>query len=55
MIYFNANPDMASVLEKIESVGGKIVMPKQLITEEIGYMAFFMDTEGNKLALHSQA
>ncbi len=54
VIYLNANPSMDSVLEKIESMGGKIIMPKTEIGPEIGYMAFFADTEGNRVALHSQ-
>ena len=54
VIYLNANPDMAPVLERIEKLGGKIVMPKTQIGEDYGYMAFFIDSEGNKMALHSQ-
>jgi hypothetical protein len=54
LIYLNANPDMSSVLEKVESVGGKVLMPKTFISAEIGYMAFIADTEGNRVALHSQ-
>lgn len=54
VIYLNANPDLSTVLEKVEQQGGKIVMPKTLITPEIGYMAFVIDTEGNKIGLHSQ-
>ena len=54
LVYLNANPAMDSVLEKIESVGGTVLMQKTQITPEIGYMAFFTDTEGNKVALHSQ-
>lgn len=54
LVYLNANPAMDSVLEKIESAGGTILMQKTQITPEIGYMAFFTDTEGNKVALHSQ-
>jgi len=53
VIYLNGNPDLALPLSKVEGAGGKIVMPKTLITEEIGYMAFFIDTEGNKVAMHS--
>lgn len=53
VIYLNANPAMDTVLEKIEDEGGRILMGKTLITPEIGYMAFFLDTEGNKLGLHS--
>jgi predicted enzyme related to lactoylglutathione lyase len=53
-IYLNANPDMTDVLQRIESLGGQIIMPKTQITPEIGYMAFLIDSEGNRVALHSQ-
>jgi predicted enzyme related to lactoylglutathione lyase len=53
VIYLNGNPDLEMVLGKVESAGGKIVMPKTKITDEIGYMAFFTDTEGNKVGVHS--
>lgn len=54
LVYLNANPDMSPVLEKIEAEGGKILMGKTSISPEIGYMAFFEDIEGNRIALHSQ-
>jgi uncharacterized protein len=54
VIYLNANPNMEPVLERIEEAGGKVVMPKTKIGEDIGHMAFFIDSEGNKMALHSQ-
>jgi hypothetical protein len=54
VIYLNANPNMDPILEKIEQEGGRIVMGKTQITPEIGHMAFFIDTEGNRIALHSQ-
>jgi predicted enzyme related to lactoylglutathione lyase len=54
LIYMNANPDMADVLQRIESQGGKINMGKTLISPEIGYMASFIDSEGNRIGLHSQ-
>lgn len=53
VIYLNANPDLSVALGRVEGAGGKIVMPKTLIKEEIGYMAFFTDTEGNRVAMHS--
>ena len=55
IIYLNGNPDLKTVLDKIESAGGRVIMPKTQITPEIGYMAFFVDSEGNRLALHSQS
>jgi predicted enzyme related to lactoylglutathione lyase len=33
--------------------GGKVTMPKTKISDEIGFMAFFVDSEGNGMALHS--
>jgi predicted enzyme related to lactoylglutathione lyase len=54
VIYLNANPDMKEILERIEDEHGEVVMPKTQISPEIGYMAFFIDTEGNRIALHSQ-
>jgi len=53
-IYLNGNPDLTNALAKIEKAGGKVTMPKTKISDDIGYMAFFTDTEGNTVALHSQ-
>ena len=53
VIYLNANPDLTIPLSKIESSGGEIIMRKKLISPEIGYMALFVDSEGNRVALHS--
>ena len=53
-VYFNGNPDLDEALSKVEPAGGKITMPKTKIRDDIGYMAFFMDTEGNVVAMHSQ-
>lgn len=53
VIYLNANPDLNIALGKVEKAGGKILMPKMHISPEIGHMAFFVDSEGNKMALHS--
>jgi uncharacterized protein len=52
-IYLNGNPDLSIALGKVEAAGGKVLMPKTKISDEIGYMAFFTDTEGNAGALHS--
>lgn len=52
-VYLNAGEDLNEVLMRIPEAGGKIQQPKMLITEEIGYCAFFIDSEGNQVALHS--
>ena len=51
-IYLNGNPDLSDALSRIEKAGGKVTMPKTQIGE-FGFMAFFTDTEGNTVALHS--
>jgi predicted enzyme related to lactoylglutathione lyase len=53
LIYLNSNPDVQLVLDKVEAAGGKIMVPKTAISPEYGYMAVIMDTEGNRIALHS--
>ncbi len=52
LLYLNANPDVQKVLDKVEAAGGKIVVPKTAIGE-YGFMAAIIDTEGNRMALHS--
>lgn len=54
IVYLNANPDLTTVLNRIPGAGGSVMMPKTHISPEIGYFAFFVDSEGNKVALHSQ-
>jgi predicted enzyme related to lactoylglutathione lyase len=54
LLYLNAGKDLNIVLKRVEPAGGRIVMPKTLINEDSGYFAIFIDSEGNKLALHSK-
>ena len=53
VIYLNANPDLKTVLGRVAKAGGKVTMPKTFIGDGVGHMAFFVDTEGNRMALHS--
>ena len=53
VVYMNANPDLRSVQDRIEAAGGKIIQSKKQISPEHGFMALFIDPEGNRLALHS--
>lgn len=54
IVYLNCNPNLQTVLDKVEQAGGQVVMPKTKISDEVGYMAFIIDTEKNKTGLHSQ-
>lgn len=53
LIYLNGNPDVQIFLSRVEAAGGKITLPKTEISPEYGYMGIFLDTEGNRIALHS--
>jgi len=53
LIYLNGNPDVQAVLDKVEQAGGKIMVPKTEISPDYGYMAVIIDTEGNRIGLHS--
>lgn len=53
LVYLNGNPDVQLVLDKVEGAGGTIMVPKTEISPEYGFMAVFIDTEGNRVALHS--
>lgn len=52
LIYLNGGDDLAVPLGRVEEAGGQVVMPKTSIGGN-GFMAQFIDTEGNKIALHS--
>ena len=56
LIYFTSRTgDIKDELSRIEKAGGKILKPKTQISPDHGYMALFLDTEGNRVALHSLA
>ena len=52
LIYLNGGDDLTAPLSKVEAAGGKILLPKTAIGGN-GFMAHVLDTEGNKIALHS--
>lgn len=53
LVYLNGGDDLSIPLSKVEAAGGKILMPKTSIGQN-GFMAHFIDSEGNKVALHSR-
>ena len=52
IVYLNGGEDLNIPLAKVETAGGKIILSKTAIGEN-GFMAHFIDTEGNRIALHS--
>ncbi len=52
-IYLNGGDNLQIILDKVEKNGGKIIVPKSSHADESGFYALFLDSEGNKIGLHS--
>src|SRR5262245_51987762 len=44
-VFLNVEGQLDAVIARIEPAGGKVTVPKMLIAPDIGYFAFFEDTE----------
>lgn len=55
VIYLDASPSIDTVIARIEPNGGQIQMGKLELPDNIGCIAHFIDTEGNRVALHAPA
>ncbi|OYD49783.1 VOC family protein [Acidovorax kalamii] len=53
MVYLNGGDDLAPLLARVAQAGGQVVVPKTEIGSDFGFFAHFVDTEGNKVGLHS--
>jgi predicted enzyme related to lactoylglutathione lyase len=54
LVYLSAQPTVDATLARVEQAGGKVDGPVIKLPQDIGYIAFFTDTEGNRLGLHSR-
>lgn len=54
LVYFGCD-DVQNELNRIEQAGGSVQQAKTKISDEHGYMAVFIDSEGNRIALHSNS
>lgn len=53
LVYFSSE-DIDTELSRVKNAGGKVLREKTEISPDIGFMALFLDTEGNRIALHSR-
>jgi uncharacterized protein len=53
LTYLNGGTDLQLVLDRVEANNGRVIVPKTQISPEMGYFGMFLDTEGNKMAVHS--
>ena len=54
IVYLNGGDDLQEMLNRVQSAGGVIDVPKTEIGNGYGFFAYFIDTEGNKVGLHSR-
>ena len=54
LIYLNAGSNLEMLLGRVAEAGGRVIMGRTLISEDSGWFALFIDTEGNRLALHER-
>jgi predicted enzyme related to lactoylglutathione lyase len=53
LIYLNGGDDLSIPLARVEKAGGKVIVPKTSLGPN-GFMAQFIDSEGNRVALQSK-
>jgi len=52
-IYLNAGENLQVILDRVVMNNGKTIIPKTAHADDIGYFAIFIDSEGNRIGLHS--
>lgn len=52
-LYLNGGDNLQPILDKVETGGGQVIVPKTPHADDSGYFALFLDSEGNKLGLNS--
>ena len=52
LVYINASPDIQTVLDIVEQAGGKVIVPGTKM--QAGFIAVIIDSEGNRIGLHSE-
>jgi predicted enzyme related to lactoylglutathione lyase len=53
LVYLNAAGRLDRTLELVETAGGRIDSPKTKVSDDIGYVAHIIDSEGNRVGLHA--
>jgi predicted enzyme related to lactoylglutathione lyase len=53
VVYLDAQDRIDAVLARVTEAGGSVAMPKMFLSPEAGEIAFFVDSEGNRIGLQS--
>ncbi len=52
-VYLDGGDDLDGVLSRVKKAGGSVVLPKTYLGKEAGNIAWFLDSEGNRIGLQS--
>lgn len=53
VVYLNAGGRLDAALASVEAAGGRIALPKTALPPGMGWFAHIVDSEGNRVGLHS--
>ena len=53
LVYLNAKPSLDAVLARARELGAEVLCPKLELPNDIGFIAQIVDSEGNRIGLHS--
>lgn len=52
-VYLDASPSIDAWLSRVESAGGRILLPKTPVGGDNGFFAYIEDSEGNRVGLNA--
>ena len=53
LVYLNAKPSLDAVLSRARELGATVLQDKLELPRDIGFIAQIVDSEGNRIGLHS--
>ena len=53
VVYIHSKTDLNEPLARVKAAGGKVATPKTALPPGMGFFAHFVDSEGNRVGLHS--
>jgi uncharacterized protein len=55
LLYFTSpSGDLQNELGRVAKAGGEVLREKKKTIDDLGFIGLFLDTEGNKIAIHSR-
>ena len=53
LVYLHSKSDLDGPLARVKAAGGKVAKPKTALPPGMGFFAHFVDSEGNRVGIHS--